>query len=118
MLEPAQFGIKQRAYYKRLKKYGSADGALVASAMKLKQHRTQPVHQSKRHLSRAIHAASRPKLSINRKSQKSRTAESIAADATNRPRVLRTQPVSPSDGIAGIGHNAEAAIEAITAAST
>ena len=118
-------GIKQRAYYKRLKKYGSADGALVASAMKLKQHRTQPVHQSKRHLSRAIHAASRPKLNTNRKSRGNRTAESVAADATNRPHVLRTppvhstvpaighnprvqrtQPVSPINGTAGIGHNA------------
>ena len=118
-------GIKRRAYYKRLKKYGSADGALVASAMKLKQHRTQPVHQSKRHLSRAIHAASRPKLNTNRKSRGNRTAESVAADATNRPHVLRTppvhstvpaighnprvqrtQPVSPINGTAGIGHNA------------
>ena len=60
-------GIKRRAYYKRLKKYGSADGAQVASAMKLKQHRTQPVHQSKRHVSRAVQATSRPKLNINRK---------------------------------------------------
>jgi hypothetical protein len=98
-------GIKRRAYYKRLKKYGSADGAQVASAMKLKQHRTQPVHQSKRHVSRAVHATSRPRLNINRKGRSNRTAESVAADATNRPRVLRTQPVSPSDGIAGIGHN-------------
>ena len=99
-------GIKRRAYYKRLKKYGSADGAPGSSALKLLQHRNNPVHQSKRQVSRAIHAASRPRLNINRKGRSNRTAESVAADATNRPRVLRTQPVSPSDGIAGIGHNA------------
>jgi hypothetical protein len=113
-------GIKRRAYYKRLKKYGSADGAPGSSALKLLQHRNNPVHQSKPQVSRAIHAASSPKLNINRKSRRNRTAESIAADATNRPRVLRnnpvhqskrrprvlrTQPVSPSDSIAGIGHN-------------
>ena len=95
-------GIKRRAYYKRLQKYGSAQ---VASAMKLKQHRTQPVSPSKHHVSRAVQATSRPKLNINRKGRSNRTAESVAADATNRPRVLRTQPVSPSVGIAGIGHN-------------
>src|SRR5689334_1126139 len=82
-------GIKRRAYYKRLKKYGSVDGAQVASVMKLKQHRTQPVHQSKRHVSRAVQATSRPRLNINRKGRSNRTAESVAADATNRPRVLR-----------------------------
>jgi hypothetical protein len=94
-------GIKRRAYYKRLQKYGSAQ---VASAMKLKQHRTQPVHQSKRHVSRAVQATSRPKLNINRKGRSNRTAESVAADATNRPRVLRTPPVHST--VPGIGHNA------------
>jgi hypothetical protein len=108
-------GIKRRAYYKRLKKYGSVDGAQVASVMKLKQHRTQPVHQSKRHVSRAVQATSRPRLNINRKGRSNRTAESVAADATNRPRVLRTQPVHQSNilrtqpvssTVPGIGHSA------------
>jgi hypothetical protein len=109
-------GIKRRAYYKRLKKYGSADGAPGSSALKLLQHRNNPVHQSKRHVSRAVQATSRPKLNINRKGRSNRTAENIAADATNRPhvlrnnpvhlsadRVLRTQPVSST--VSGIGHN-------------
>jgi hypothetical protein len=111
-------GISRAGYYRKLAKGNSPQVRQVPSAMKLKQHRTQPVSPSKRHLSRAIHAASTPKLNSNRKGRSDRTAESVAADATNRPRVLRTQPVSPSDGIAAIGHNAEAAIEAITAAST
>ena len=89
-------GIKRRAYYKRLKKYGSADGAPGSSALKLLQHRNNPVHQSKRQVSRAIHAASRPRLNINRKGRRNRTAENVAADATNRPHVLRNNPVHQS----------------------
>jgi hypothetical protein len=95
-------GIGRASYYRKLAKDKVRQ---VASAMKLKQHRTQPVSPSKRHVSRAVQATSRPRLNINRKGRSNRTAESVAADATNRPRVLRTQPVSPSDGIAGIGHN-------------
>ena len=129
-------GISRAGYYRKLAKDKVRQ---VASAMKLKQHRTQPVSPSKRHVSRAVQVTSRPGLNINRKGRSNRTAESVAADATNRPRVLRTQPVSPSDGIAGIGRSAgprgfqaydadgrllglfaekQAAIEAITAAST
>jgi len=110
-------GIKRRAYYKRLKKYGSADGAPGSSALKLLQHRNNPVHQSKRQVSRAIHAASRPRLNINRKGRRNRTAENVAADATNRSHVLRNNPVHQSadrvlrtqpvhQTALGIGHNA------------
>jgi hypothetical protein len=89
-------GIKRRAYYKRLKKYGSADGAPGSSALKLLQQRNNPVHQSKRQVSRAVQATSRPRLNINQKGRRNRTAESIAADATNRPHVLRNNPVHQS----------------------
>jgi hypothetical protein len=91
-------GISRASYYRKLAKDKVRQ---VASAMELKQHRTQPVSPSKRHVSRAVQATSTPRLNINRKGRSNRTAESVAADATNRPRVLRTQPVSPSDGIAG-----------------
>jgi hypothetical protein len=91
-------GISRASYYRKLAKDKVRQ---VASAMKLKQHRTQPVSPSKRHVSRAVQATSTPRLNINRKGRSNRTAESVATDATNRPRVLRTQPVSPSDGIAG-----------------
>ena len=115
-------GISRASYYRKLAKDKVRQ---VASAMKLKQHRTQPVSPSKHHVSRAVQATSRPKLNINRKGRSNRTAESVAADATNRPHVLRTppvhstvpaighnprvqrtQPVSPINGTAGIGHNA------------
>jgi len=111
-------GISRASYYRKLAKDKVRQ---VASAMKLKQHRTQPVSPSKRHVSRAVQATSRPKLNC----RSNRTAESVAADATNRPHVLRTppvhstvpaighnprvqrtQPVSPINGTAGIGHNA------------
>jgi hypothetical protein len=97
--------ISRASYYRKLAKDNAPQVRQVPSAMKLKQHRTQPVSPSERYVSRAVQATSRPMLNINRKGRSNRTAESVAADATNRPRVLRTQPVSPSDGIAGIGHN-------------
>jgi hypothetical protein len=99
-------GISRASYYRKLAKDNPPQVRQVPSAMKLKQHRTQPVSPSKPHVSRAVQATSTPRLNINRKGRSNRTAESVAADATNRPHVLRTQPVSPSDGIAGIGHNA------------
>jgi hypothetical protein len=48
------YGIKERAYYYRLKKYGTADIAVVASAMKLNQHRTQPLQRRKRGVSKGV----------------------------------------------------------------
>jgi hypothetical protein len=90
-------GIKRSTYYYRLQKHGTADVKQVGqapSAVRLEKHRTPPVQSSKPHLSRAVQATSTPKLNINRKSQDNRSAENIAAAATNRPRVLRTQPVS------------------------
>jgi hypothetical protein len=109
-------GIKRRAYYYRLKKYGGPI-APGSSAMKLQQQRNNLVQSSKPPVSRAIQVASRPKLNINREGRSNRTAENVAANATNRPRVLRNNPVQSNcphvlrtqpvhSTVPGIGHNA------------